>query len=131
MTTPERDEAKISCMRNEGVLSRVIRSPMATATDISELLVCSGSVKNEPANWIVTTWIKTVNTETRYPLMAISAMSAVLGSASRRKIKGERTAPSEIMIRREMYMSRRTMATIRKIRRKIRMINGAVPLAIV
>ena len=44
-----------------------------------------------------------------------------------KKINGESTAPKHIMIRREMYNSRSTTETTRKMTKKTKVIKGVVP----
>jgi hypothetical protein len=81
-TTREQDK-----LHHKRRILKVLRAANRYRTEINELLVCSGSVKNVPASWMVTTWTKIINTESKYPLTAISAKSAVLGMAESRKIK--------------------------------------------
>src|ERR1035437_9241918 len=71
--------------------------------------------------------MKAINTVTVYVLTEISAKSEVFGIAQSRKMKGDKTAPKQIMISREMYRSNKTIETIRKITKNTRVINGVLP----
>ena len=68
-----------------------------------------------------------MKTVTVYVLTEISAKSEVLGIAQSKNMKGDNTAPREIIIRREMYRSSKTIETIKKITRKTRVIKGVLP----
>jgi hypothetical protein len=82
-----------------GVFSRVVNNPIAMRSDISGVSdPWTETTKKAEANWIVTTWIKTENMVITYVLAAISAYCDVIGNAQRRKMKGDKTAPSATRI---------------------------------
>ena len=70
-----------------------------------------------------------MKTVTVYVLTEISAKSEVLGIAQSKNMKGDSTAPREIIIRREIYRSSKTIETIKKMTKKTRVINGVLPEA--
>jgi len=123
-TAPLLEVNKTICIMTEGILMSIKKRPMATAMERSELFVCPGRTRYEAASWIVTTWTKIINTDTRYDFIATSAISENLGIAQRRKINGERTALIEMIMSRLMYIRRSTIATTRKSARKMRVIIG-------
>src|ERR1035437_1077193 len=75
----------------------------------------------------MTTWMKATKTVTVYVLTEISAKSEVFGIAQSKNMNGERTAPKQIMISREMYSKSKTIETIKKMTKNTNVINGVLP----
>src|ERR1035437_6926385 len=76
---------------------------------------------------MITTCTKAMKTVTVYVLTEISAKSEVFGIAQSKNMKGDKTAPKQIMINREIYNSRSTIETIRKITRNTKVMSGVLP----
>ena len=55
------------------------------------------------------------------------AKSEDLGIAQSKNMKGDKTAPKQIMISREMYNSRRTIETIKKMTKNTKVMSGILP----
>ena len=75
----------------------------------------------------MTTWMKAIKTVTVYVLTEISAKSEVLGIAQSKNMKGDKTAPKQIMISREIYSKSKTIYTTRKITRNTKVMSGILP----